>query len=232
MEKAKILVWDIEASNLKADYGIVLAFGYKFVGEESANVLLISDFPKYKKDKTDDSAILKKAIEVMESADIWVTYYGKHFDIRFIKARMMYHGLGYLPNIQHVDLYDHAKTHMLLSSGKLANVADFLKLPTEKTRIDGRLWVKAMSGDKQALEYIRDHCLRDVQLTEELYKILGPAIIRHPRVSFDVKPCSYCGGEVQLRGSYPPLAGQSTPRYRVCCKVCGRWEIRLPQHCP
>lgn len=224
--RARILVWDIEASNLKADYGILLAFGYKFLDEEDAKVLMIHDYKRYKKDRTDDSVLLEEAVRVLNSADIWVSFYGRHYDVRFIKARMMYHRMGYLPNTPHVDLYDHTKSNMTISSGRLSNVSGFLKLSTEKTPITGDIWIKALAGDKESLEYIRDHCKRDVLLTEELYKVLGPAVIRHPRVSYNVEPCSYCGGKVQRRGYCPPLAGQKRPRIRVCCNQCGRWEIR------
>ena len=106
---AKILFWDIESSDLKADFGIMLAFGYKFLGEEEAHVITISDLKLFKKDRTDDSELVRLAYDILCSADMWCTYYGSRFDIKFIQSRLLYHKVGILPPIPHVDLYDQAK---------------------------------------------------------------------------------------------------------------------------
>jgi uncharacterized protein YprB with RNaseH-like and TPR domain len=224
-QKARILLWDIEASNLSADFGITLAFGYKWFSEGEPKVIAISDFPRFKKDKTDDSIVVRQAYEILASADMWVTFYGSRFDVPYMNSRLLYHNIGVLPPIPHLDLYYQAKK-LKLHSYRLGSVGEFLGLPTEKTPLSGPVWIKAIAGDKEAMEYIREHCARDVALLEEAYQRLRVLTTRHPRVSMTLEPCRVCGGPVMRRGYSLVVRGEKKRKIRVQCKECGAWETR------
>ena len=48
-----IILFDIETTNLKANFGHILCFGYKELGSKRTKVLSISDYPSaFKKDPT------------------------------------------------------------------------------------------------------------------------------------------------------------------------------------
>lgn len=225
-ETAKILFWDIEASNLQADFGITLAFGYKYLGESDAKVLCLSDFKLYRKDRVNDRELVEAAYEILLNADMWCTYYGTRFDQKFIQARLLYHNLGVLPPIPHVDLYDQARK-LALHSRRLGNLGEFLSLRGEKTVLSGPVWIRAVAGDRDAMEYVREHCLRDVLLLEEAYLRLRPLMVRHPRITLSsLEPCRVCGGRVIRRGYSLLVRGERRRKIRVQCTACGAWENR------
>src|SRR5438105_3181353 len=98
----KILFWDIESTQLDADFGFMLAFGYKFQHDKKPTVISVTERPNT--DGEPDSNVVRDAYQVLSSADMWCTFYGKGFDVKFLKSRMF--GLGMtLPPIPHVDLY-------------------------------------------------------------------------------------------------------------------------------
>ncbi len=226
-KKAKILIWDIEASNLSADFGLVLAFGYKWFESGDASVITISDFSRFKKDKTDDSVLVRKCYEILSSADMWVTYYGSRFDVPYMNSRLLYHNVGVLPPIPHLDLYFQAKK-LKLHNYRLGSVGEFLGLPIQKTPLSGPVWIRAIAGDRSSMEYIREHCHRDVLLLEEAYRRLRALTVRHPRVTLSLDPCRVCGGPVVRRGYALVVRGEKRRKIQVQCKVCGAWETRLP----
>lgn len=224
---AKILFLDIESTDLSADFGNMLAFGSKYMGEP-CEVISLLDVNKHCKtcrrvDAVDDKRLLKQVWERMAGADVWVTWYGKGFDIKFINTRMVDAGLPALPAIPHVDLYFTAKHHLKLSSNRLASVQDFLQLPTAKTPLTKRCWRRAQAGDVPSIKYIIDHCEKDVIVLEEAYHKLKAYIRQHPRVD-TMDACRVCAGFVQKRGI--TLVADGRKRQRVQCTKCGHWENR------
>lgn len=233
--KPRIVLFDIETTNLDADFGYVLCFGYAVLdglvplGEatQQARVLTIAQFPG--RHVTDDSALMQKAWEIIEPADILVTYYGKEFDYRFVNSRMLRAGLRPLPPLgaSHVDLYYTAKRNFKLHSGRMGAVAEYLGCPFRKTEVSGPIWVRAMAGDPQAIDYVAKHCLMDVKMLTWLYYKLRPMIRQHPHMSAlvrgqaEVDRCPSCSSRMQKRGR---TVRGATIVQRLWCRRCGRWE--------
>src|SRR5690349_4483937 len=144
---SRILLFDIETTHLKADFGTVLAFGYKWLDEPEAQVLAISDYKGWQKDLTDDKKLVSEAYKVLAKADVWVTYFGKGFDVKYLNAKLLEHKLPVLPNVPHVDLYYTVKGNLAISRKSLANVAYYLDFESEKSPVTGRLWKQAMVGN-------------------------------------------------------------------------------------
>lgn len=228
MKKARILLFDIETSHLKADFGTLLAFGYKWFDEKRIYVPTILDFEP--DSAIDDLGVVTEAHRVLGLADVIVTYYGKGFDTKFLNSKFLEHGLPILANIPHIDLFFTVKSNLSLSRKSLANFAYFANLEATKTPVEGRLWKQAMIGDKGAIKYVKDHCRADVQLLEETYLKLRPLVRQHPRVAGpDTDRCPACGGtKAQRRGlQYTTL---QKPKQRLQCterrpsgEVCGSW---------
>lgn len=73
----KIVIWDTENSNLSANFGTMLCFGYKYYGQKKTHVVDVRDFKStFKKDPTNDLEVVKAASEILSDADMWVTWYG------------------------------------------------------------------------------------------------------------------------------------------------------------
>lgn len=224
----KILFWDLETSNLNADFGRLICFGGKFAGEKKPFILSITDSPTFKKDPTNDKWLVEKCANVLSMADEWVTWYGKRFDVPFLSSRLLSHGLNSLPPCPHIDGWEIARKQLKLHSNRLASVQAFLNLPVAKTIIRPDHWVKAMAGNRDAIRYIIEHCEKDVLVLEQAYEKLRPLIINPPNLNLlNGRPenCESCGGpkEKIIR------SGTHTTRKRIVfrfkCQICGHWML-------
>lgn len=223
---ARVLLWDTENSSLNADFGSMLCFGYKWLGERGVTVKSVSDFPKFKVDPTDDGPLVQEAYKVLSSADVWVTWYGIRYDVPFVATRLLDHRKEFsqtiLPPVPHVDGWEIARKKLRLHSNRLASVSGFLGL-SEKTPIKPTVWRRALSGHKDSLKYIIAHCKRDVVVLEEVYKVIRPLLACHPNLAMlDGRPgCAVCKGELQRRGTIV-TAKKIWKRYQ--CQRCGAWS--------
>lgn len=219
---AKILFFDIECTNLKPDFGTVLCIGWKWLGEKKVSVPAITDYKGWKKEPWNDKRLIQDFAKVMEEADVWVTYNGKRFDVPYIQAKLLIHGLTVLPNTPHVDLYQVVRHAIVLSRKSLANVAKNLKLKAEKTPVEGDHWLRAMCGNEKSIKYVVDHCIADVLLLEEAYHRLKPLVRQHPIVVRG-NTCRSCGSKkVQKRGQYRTT---KKLKQRTRCMDCGAWAV-------
>lgn len=226
---AKIILFDIESTNLDADFGTTLAFGWKEHGEAKSHVISLLDYnPKCdgcgRIDADDDKKLLETAYSVLSGVDMIVSWYGKGFDVPFLNTRMLDAGLKPLPPIPHVDLYFTAKHQLKLSSNRLANVQAFLRLSAEKTPLTRRMWRQAEAGNPKAIRYVAHHCYMDVEVLEQVYDKLRPYVRQHPRVR-GYGPCRICGStRIQSRGT--TITHLVKPKRRVQCQECGAWDTR------
>lgn len=216
---AKILLFDLETFgwDFAADKGFILCASYKWYGEKGVHTI------KYTGGR-DDRSLCKAMAQLIEEADMVVTWNGKDFDMRFLQTRMLKHRLGYLPPVPHEDGLLTARKSLKMRRS-LDNVAKFFKFKNQKTPVSFDEWFEAGLGDKKALSYVIDHCEKDVLVLEEAYKLLGPLSKVHPNVAKDSNLCPFCGkGKLQKRGFLYALRHY---RIRYHCR-CGRWSSSAP----
>jgi len=163
---------DIEATNLKADFGIVLCYCIKELGKDKIYEATINKRDLSQKGYL-DKRVLRKCIEDMKQFTLLVGYYSSGFDIPFLRTRALTHGLLFplFGEIRHKDIYYIVKRRFKLSSSRLENACRVLLGHTDKTRIDSEKWILALQGNPRALAYIVDHCRKDVTDLEKLYNI-------------------------------------------------------------
>ena len=218
-----IVVFDIEALtfSFKADKGCLLCVGYKYLNEGKAMVLRRTQFD----DPFNDKKLCEQIYPILANAEGWITHNGKHFDVPFLNTRFLLNGLQPLPHTtRHFDTCD-VMYHKLKMGNSLKNAIEQFKIPTEKTPLDLRGSLKAALGDKKEMDYIVDHCKRDIVATESLYTTLAPlgapgwsmkTLVDRPEV------CPSCGksGEIHRRG-WNKLVTRKSPRFQ--CQACGHW---------
>lgn len=221
----RVLILDLETSNLDADLGTLLCVGWKWLGEREVHVLSLADLPNYATDPTDDRDLTKALSAVYSSADLAVAYNGILLDRPLLIAKILEHNLPIPPNIPVQDPYFTAKSNMRISRKSLANVGYHLKIKTKKTPVEGRIWRKASAGHGPSLQYIVKHCYADIKMLEETYLRLRPLMRDHFRLSNNLGECKLCGAaRLQSRGTaITKLRGVVK---RVWCKACGGWDTR------
>lgn len=227
-EKSKILFYDLECSSLDANFGYIICIGYKWNYEKKAHVMSISDFPLFKKDPTNDSQLLEGFRKVWDQADITIGHYSSKFDLPFLQTRYLMNGLQILPESSSVDTWRIAKYKLKLNSNRLETILQALNCKYHKTPVNGKYWVKAIAGNRDAIKYIVDHCYSDVMVLEEVYEKIKGLLTNHPLVG---KPkefkqytvsdeCPTCGKkEFRVYGT----SLTATKRFqRLKCFGCGR----------
>lgn len=164
-ENLRAAYLDIECTNLDADFGQILSYAIKPQGQVRVISALIEA-----RTLDDEKKLLEKFIEDIAPFNVWITYYGTGFDIPFLRARFMYHGLSFpgYGAARHIDLYYVARGRMKLTSRRLARVSEFLGIEG-KTPLKGDMWVRAALGDRQALGYVLDHNIADVEVLEQVH---------------------------------------------------------------
>ncbi len=225
MTLPKILFWDLETSDLNANWATVLCAGWKYPGVKPKLISTL-DFPKaFKENPTNDYYVIKEFAKILADADMWVTWYGLGFDVKMMNTKLVEHGLPALPPVPHVDGWRIAKYKMKLNSNRLATVSQFLGVE-EKTPVKGKIWKRAISGHRPSLKYIEEHCTQDVIVLEEVYnriKHLAPEY--HPNFNLILgknDACPSCGVEKRLTKGGMRVA-QTGFYQRYLCGACGAW---------
>ncbi len=175
--------------------------------------------------RLNDDGVVRAAYKIMSQADIMVTFNGKSFDEKFLRAKFMRLRLPALPAIAHVDLYQVARVNMRIRPKSLKNIIKFLGLTNKKTDLDWDVWKAAAEGNAKSIRYIVKHGAADILATEELYlNHLRPYVRQHPRIN-GYGPCRRCGADtLERRGvAVTILKGQ---QHRYQCRTCAGWEQR------
>ncbi len=222
---SKRIWWDIEASDLSANWGTIFCIGYQIEGEP-VKCISVTDFPGWQKEPWNDKAVLKAFVKVLERDDVGVeiTHYGTNYDIPYVQARMSYHNLGVFPKLGHVDTFFIAKSKLAIKGKSLGSIAEFLGCRFRKTPLSPERWRKAGRGDEVALSYIVKHCIADVRVLRQVYTRLAPLMRAHPVIG-DYGNCHNCDKKSLIRrGYYTTTARGRQERYQ--CKSCGAWSHR------
>jgi len=173
--KEKIGFLDIETSNLKANFGIVLCW-----------CILADDGTLYqdwltKKDVmsgTEDKRVVRTCVETMQTFDRVCGHYSTYFDIPFLRTRSLIHGLPFpgVGTLYHTDVWRMAKSKLCLHSNRQDVIAESLYGKTDKTRISHPHWRKAVMGNEDSCMEVLDHCQKDVSDLKRNYYTLLPYV--------------------------------------------------------
>jgi len=226
--KTRVILWDLETTNLKGNFGYILAGAWKVLGEKKVHCISITDSKTFEKDPTNDKHLCKELLKSLEGADIWVAHFGKWFDRPMMNTRLLGHGLPPLPPVPLVDTWKVAKDNLRLNSNRLATIASWAGVE-EKTALSGPIWIKAMAGHKPSIKYVVSHCKQDVIVLEQVYEKIKCLSTTHPNVNIlEDRPdsCPICGGgPLHKRGK---TITRVSWKQRFQCRDCGGWSTGPP----
>lgn len=169
--------------------------------------------------------MVHQAFDLLDEADVVVTYNGDKFDLRRLRQEFRLAGLGQPSPFASVDLYKVIKTEEEWLSHKLAYITERYRL-TGKMQNDGfELWRGCLEGDPKYWRQMRRYNKRDVVTTEELKQACHDIIQLPALALFDDEPileghCPVCRAQAQRRG----YAYTKTRRYpRYYCPTDKKW---------
>lgn len=238
MTQPKVLVYDIETSpslgwtwqkwdthilELQQDW-FVLCFAYRWLGDSRTHVVAQPDFEAdYKKDRTDDRAVVKALWDLFNEADVVVAHNGDRFDQTKMRARFLLHGLDPPAPFREVDTLKIARKQFNFISNSLDDLCRQLGLGRKAYDGGFNTWLSCMAGDATSWARMKKYCKHDVVLLEKLYLRLIPWAEQHPNMALIAdRPdaCPKCGksdGFVSHGWRYY----QVTKRRSFRCKSCG-----------
>jgi uncharacterized protein YprB with RNaseH-like and TPR domain len=174
-KELRIGIIDIETSNLNATFGIILTYAIKVYGED--DILFSQIEEKHLRDGTFDKALCKQLVQDMLKFDLLIGYYNTKYDIPYIRSRCLANNIDFpiFKTIDHKDLYYMVKRLLKLHRNSLEVATSFLGIKG-KNHVMGKEWNQAVmcNGEKfeKAIAYILDHNIKDVCITEKLYRKL------------------------------------------------------------
>jgi len=173
--KEKTGFFDIEASNLKADFGILLSYCIKELDGKIHRGLIT---PEQLRSTTQDRNLVRQCVADLQGFDRIVTYYGARYDIPFIRSRALYNGVTFpkFGAFYHTDVYDWVKRKLKLHGNRMQFACDFLDIPSKEHKLIGAVWNRALTGSKKDLQFILQHNMEDVISLEQLWKTLLPFV--------------------------------------------------------
>lgn len=233
-KKVKVLIVDIETSPLRAyvwsrwnqniylDQTIsewfMLCWSAKWLGDSNT----YSDkLTKEEVLKEDDKRITIKLWKLLDEADIVVAHNGDKFDIPKMNSRFILNGLFPTSPYKQIDTKKIASKQFGFSSNKLDALATYFGIEN-KDDTDFELWVKCLSGDEEALDYMEKYNIKDVIILEKVFLKLLPWIPSFPNMGIymhEENVCSHCGSKHIKEDSFFYTNSNKFKTYR--CNDCG-----------
>lgn len=243
--KPKTLIWDIETTTIVThNYSMfesnamhihrdwyVLSVSWKWLGQKKVHVKTLIDFPNFKKDITDDSALVKLAHELHEEADIIIAHNGVRFDTKKMNARFAFYDLPPVPVYKQIDTLQAAKKSFKFTSNRLDYLAKHLgyegKMETPKS-----LWLRCEEGEEKAFKIMAQYNKKDVEILEFVYLKLRPWMTNHPHMgTMEGRPdfCEVCGG-AQMHQHTKKTYAKRGWKYQYKCYNCGHYQLGTKLH--
>ncbi len=165
---------DIEASNLDANWGIMLC--YSIYDEEEDKSLERIVTPKELRDGVLDRKVVEQCVKDMQKFDRVITYYGTRFDIPYIRTRALWWKIPFptYKELLHTDVYYIIRNKFKFNRNRLGGAYDFLVGDDKKTHYGRDTWIKAAIQHHQpSLDYIMEHCRIDAKELCELWNTVN-----------------------------------------------------------
>lgn len=238
--KPKVLLYDIETAPIlghtwqlyetnviavERDW-YMLAFAYKWLGEDKLHTRGLCDYPDYKPEAHSDKALCLELHSILDQADVVIGHNLDAFDNKKANARFVVHGLKPPAPSKTVDTLKIARKHFRFDSNKLDSLGQLLGLGQKLPTGGVQLWLDCMKGDAAAWKRMKDYNGQDVELLEKVYNRLKPWATNHPDLSAFTNGsdhvCPTCQStNLQRRGRYVKLTRQYQ---RYACQDCGSWS--------
>lgn len=223
IETAPNLVWSWRIGfniNLSHDNIVkerrIICIAYKWEGSDRVYSL------RWDKNQ-DDREMLTNFLIIANEADELIAHYGDGFDLPWIRARCLIHGLEPLPLYKTVDTKAWASKYFYFNCNKLDYLSKVFGFDG-KTETDYKLWLDVLAGKKSALDYMCKYCRDDVARLQEVWNKLRFAV--RPKTHVGVFGggerwhCAHCGSK-NVRLSKKRVTASGTIQYQMQCMDCG-----------
>jgi len=208
-KKPRILIFDIETAPMKAyvwskwkqDIGsnqfmsdwYVLSWSAKWLNN---NYVMSDVLSPEEALKENDSRIVKSLWNLFDQSNIIIAHNAQKFDVPKMNVRFVINGLTPPSPYRIIDTLCVARKQFKFTSNRLDDLAGYFGIE-HKIETSFELWDRCVNGDQEALNYMEEYNIRDVEILEKVYLKLRPWIKNHPNLSLYLEnkeeTCPYCG---------------------------------------
>jgi DNA polymerase elongation subunit (family B) len=198
--------------------GGLLCFAAKFHGERRVHFASLWD--------DGEKTMARELHRLFDRADVVMGWNSDKFDIPWIRAQFLKHGMSDASAFAKVDLMKSVKRQVKLPSYKLDFVAQWLGVGA-KVRTGGfDLWNDVLDGCPKARVLMRRYNINDTKLTERVFDKLNEKgwVKGLPNASIEGGMCCTnptCQSENLIRRGYTQKQTRKYARYQ--CKDCGTY---------
>lgn len=157
-----VLFWDCETTGRDADYSSLLVVSCKPYGKKAVSFAV--------EQPGNDQRVAREAGEFISRFPIWVTYYGKGFDVPFLNTRLLRWGKQPLTRRHHLDMYYLLKYKLATGRRSQAHLLEFLQTKRRKMTLDPDAWNAVVADPKENMATMIARCESDCAGLEELYQ--------------------------------------------------------------
>jgi len=185
----RLAYFDIETTDFNPTFGYVLTI-YVIVRDTQSNKIVFKkmyrvkeseithSWKKAKENLSDERIITEFLLDLVNhDVDALAGYYsnGRHkFDMPFIRSRCELMSIECLipqhKEIVYMDIWNMCKNSLKSDRYSLDKVGTITRAKAAKTRVEGEIWWLAQFGDKESLDYVAKHNIKDVFRTMEVHK--------------------------------------------------------------
>jgi RNase P subunit RPR2 len=247
MSNTRIILWDIETlpdlkqalkywpqlsnypgQTLRAQINSIACVGWKELGSRKTNCIAAWNYSRWRKDVNDDTQVLKAIYSVLKDADVIVTHNGKRFDWKFLQTRLLVKLGLHLPKLIHIDTCNESSKALFAFNNRLNTLADLFSVRKKMDHEGWDLWVKTHHKEKRAQNKMAAYCKQDVNVLEDIFKVMRPLITSLPNQNqfFKGTVCPNCGSPKMTSQGVRITREKKYQRFQ--CQACGAWAQLNP----
>lgn len=165
--------FDLETTDLSADFGMILACVIKPLECKDPIVLRLDNYKD--RDPWDDAPLVREICDVLADCSKVYGWNSQLFDVKMLRSRKVLDNIQETITFSHADLLHAAKRVFRFHNSRLDTLMQrFSKY--QKTPINSEAWRRAAFGDKRAMDVVVHHCINDVLGMEDVFRYLDPHV--------------------------------------------------------
>jgi uncharacterized protein YprB with RNaseH-like and TPR domain len=178
----KVGYFDIESTGFNADFCYTTS--YAILGDDTKIIGRVLT-PYEIKHGIFDKKLVEEICKDLFKFNRIVVHYGsdRKFDIPFVRSRALKFGYEFplYKDIWVTDTWNISFTKLKLRNNRLKTICEFFGIEAKTHPLNPDIWLKSSIGDKEALQYIWEHNVEDVESLKAVYKLLEPYVLKGQR---------------------------------------------------
>lgn len=163
-DSGELVFFDIESTGLNPDYNSCL-----MVSILPYNAKKPVTFSVTQNSIGNDRRVVREAVEYLNSKACWCSFYGKLFDIPFLRGRLLKWNTSLeVAKKHHIDLYWIIRANVNTSRRSQAHLLDWLGAPHSKMSVPASVW-SDVGLDPASIKTLKTRCESDVFGLRDLY---------------------------------------------------------------